>query len=381
MMAAVRTSLVFAFVALVAMSGCTTRLTVSESELERFPLADDLPGEPARAGLRYWARPFEPIRSHGAYVSVVQREGQYELWRGSLIFGITNTQGRLGKPYHKAAPEEKVGVVSRGPDLRSLGVAEPRFDARLVNDLFAPDEPDMLAPDRGFTRTYMRWFPDIGYVFYCCITRGYAPGARPLYPAFMTSPTGEKGSWTYLGKMRGEPLVESAKRVIWSDGGSLHRLRLGRWRAYLNGFGQVGAAVESDALDGEWQFVRDRAGEIMELLPDFPKSPGRGGCWINVLQVGKAEWHLWLTDTWPAQSIWHYSSRDGLDWKPYGRQPEITRLAVGGHAIKCLRTYLDRERKEIVGMLSVRGSIDDGPEGWVLHLSRLPIGLQPTGAD
>ena len=78
-----------------ALSGCTARLTVSDSQLERFPLAAKLPGKPARSGLRHWARPFEAIRSHGAYVSVVQREGQYELWRGSLMFGATNSQGRL----------------------------------------------------------------------------------------------------------------------------------------------------------------------------------------------------------------------------------------------------------------------------------------------
>jgi hypothetical protein len=360
-----------------ALAGCTARLTVSDSQLERFPLAAKLPGKPARSGQRHWARPFEAIRSHGAYVSVVRREGQYELWRGSLMFGATNSHGRLGKPYHKAAPEEKVAAVSRGPNMQALGKLDPRFDASLVDDVFSPDNPDELAWDRGFTRTSMQWFPELGYVFYCCVTRGYAPGANPLYPAFFTSPTGAPGTWTYRGKMKGEPLAEAAKRVIWSDGGSLHRLSGGRWRAYLNGFGQVGTAVESDALDGEWTFVRDAKGAIRELLPDFPKGPHRGGCWIHVLQVGAAEWHLWLTDTWPAQSIWHYSSDDGLEWRPYGQQPELTRRAVGGRAIKCLRTYFDSERNEIVGMLSVRGSIDDGPEGWVLHLSHMDTGLQP----
>ncbi|MCJ8329802.1 MAG: hypothetical protein HRT89_09575 [Lentisphaeria bacterium] len=358
---------------------CTTppQLTVSEKELKRFPLELELPGNPARSGLRYWAKPFKPIPAYGAYVSVIYRDNQYELWRGSLVLGNTHTKGKLGKLYHTATPKQKVNIVSRGPTMQTLGNDEPRFNASLVDDLFLPNKPDELAPGRGFTRTCMTWFKDIGYVFYCCTTRGYSPGQVSLYPAFFTSKTGKLGTWTYQGKMKGEPLEIAKKKVVWSDGGSLHRLADGRWRAYLNGFGQVATAVEAKSITGKWSFIRNAKGEIKELLPDFPKTAKRGGCWIHVLQVHEKEWHLWLSDTWPAQSIWHYSSTDGLSWKPYGKQPEITRIAVGGRAIKCFRTYLHPNGKEIVGMLSVRGRIGSGPEGWVLHLSKIPTGLQP----
>jgi hypothetical protein len=37
-----------------------------------------------------------------------------------------------------------------------------------------------------------------------------------------------------------------------------------------------------------------------------------------------------------------------MSWRQYGRQPEITRAAFGGHGIKCLRAYLDPGGKQIV---------------------------------
>jgi hypothetical protein len=353
----------------------SAELTVTAKELERLPILEDIPGDLPTSGLRYWQAPFKSIGVNGAYVTTIIRDGQYELWRGSLTFRGTNTQGRLAPNYTKATPEEKVGMVNRGPDLLNLGPGEPRFDSSQINDVFSPNQPDVLSPERGFTRTAMSWFPDIGYVFYCCVTRGYSPGQVPLLPAFYVSKTGEHGTWKYLGTMNGEPAQEAAERVIWCDGGSIHRLDDGRWRAYLNGFGQVAAAVESKGLEKDWRFLKDKEGNIRELLPGFPRTPGSGGCWIHVLQTGKTEWHMWLTDRWPPQSIWHFSSTDGLQWKPYGRQPEITRLAVGGHGFKCMRTHV--EGNEIVGLLSVWGSIAGRPDSWVLHTSRMPLGLQP----
>lgn len=358
----------------------SAELTVSQEELQKYPLMDKIPGNPPKSGRRYWTEPFTPLASNGAYVSVIVRNQQFELWRGSLVTKQSDTQGRLNHLYQKAQVDERVCIVSRGPDIRSLGKGEPRFDATLINDVSPPDQPGELSTNRGFTRTYMTWFPDIGYVFYCCVTHGYSPGAVPMLPAIMVSKTGEAGSWKYLGKMKGEPLAEAKERVVWCDGGSIHRLDSGRWRAYLNGYGQVTTAVESDRLEGPWQFIRDDKGKIRELLPDFPKDPSYGqGIWTNVLRTGKSEWHLWLTDTWPAQAVWHFSSSNGLDWQLYGQQPEITRLTIGGHGIKCLRTYLDPNSKEIVGLLSVWGQATaDTPAGWVLHANRMPLGLKPA---
>ncbi len=352
-------------------------LTVTDEELKRFPLVRDLAGDAHPSGLRYWTDSFSPVKANGAYVSVIHREDEYELWRGSLVYKGLPTQGRLAPHYQSAKVDERVCIVSRGPTLNSLGKGEVRFDATLIDDVHLPKEPGKPSNDKGFTRTSMNWFPGIGYVFYCCVTHGYSPGAVPLLPAIMVSETGEAGTWKYLGKMKGEPAEEASKRVIWSDGGSIHLLDNGTWRAYLNGYGQVATAVESKKLDGEWKFLRDGSGKIRELLPGFPKGAGGNGVWLHVLRVADKEWHLWLTDTWPAQSIWHFSSKDGLTWKPYGLQPEITRIHVGGHGIKCMRTFLDPTGEEIVGLLSVWGKFEDRPNGWVLHTSRMPIGLQP----
>jgi len=356
-------------------------LTVSEEELKQFPLKSDLPGDPPESGVRYWSHPFKSIGIYGAYVTVIQREGALELWRGSILHKGTNTEGRLTPNYYTATPSEKVCMVSRGPNLDSLGNGEPRFSSAMINDVFLRDTPAKLSPERGFSRTHMAWIPGSGYVFYCCVTRGYRPGQEPLSPALFTSPSGARDSWTYRGKMRGEPLSEAAKRTVWSDGGSIHHLDDGRWRAYINGYGRAASAIESEALTGEWTFLRDSSGAIRELLPDLPQGKHGSGVWIHVLRVAAHEWHLWLTDSWPPQAIWHFSSTDGLDWKPYGLQPEITRLSVGGHGIKCMRTYLDTDTHEIVGLLSVWTALDDRSPNWVLHRTRMPTGLQPTAQD
>ena len=365
----------------VMLDAAQPELTVSAEELKQFPLKQDLPGDPPESGVRYWSHPFKSLDVYGAYVTVVQRKGQQELWRASIRQKRANTQGRLTPHYHTAAPEERVCIVSRGPDITALGNGEIRFNSSMIDDVFSPDDPAQLSPDRGFSRTHMAYVQNVGYVFYCCVTRGYSPGAVPLLPALFVSPDGKAGNWAYLGKMKGEPLKEAEKRVIWCDGGSIHRLDDGRWRAYLNGYGQVAAAVEADRLDGDWAFVRNGGGHIRELLPDFPRSEGAFGAWIHVLRVGAKEWHLWLTDSWPPQAIWHFSSRNGLDWKPYGRQPELTRIAVGGHGIKCMRTYLDPETNEIVGLLSVWAPIHNAAPNWVLHLTRMRTGLQPRLPD
>ena len=332
---------------------------LSAEELKILPLKTDLPGKPPKSGLRYWAAPFESIGVGGAYVSVVIRDGKYELWH--------NTWGEIDVT-------DKQMVVNRGPDILHLGKAETVFDATMINDVFDPKDPAQLSAERGFTRPYVLYDGELGYILFSCNPPGYYPGSVPLLPALATSKTGEPGSWAYKGKIKGEPLDEAAKRTIWSDGGSLHRLDDGRWRIYLNGFGPVAAALESNTLDGPWAFVRDKAGAIRELLPDFPKGPNAGGCFPTVLRVAKDEWHFWLTDTWPPQSIWHFWSKDGLTWKLYGKQPEITRAAVGWHGIKCLRAYLDPAGKEIVGLLSVWGTNENGKPGWVLHVSRMPVG-------
>ena len=339
-------------------------------------LRQDVPGTPAESGLRYWQAPFRSIEACGSYVSVIVRDGTYELW--------SNTYAGDGMP----ASSNRV-VVRRGPAIDRLDAPEYRLDTSLATDVFTPGTPDTLAPSRLYTRPYMFYEKTIGYVLMACVPPTYSPGSVTMVPTLTVSPSGLPGTWTYKGKIRGDVADETAKRVVWCDGGSIHHLEDGRWRMYANGFGPVMAALEAATLDGPWRFLRDDKGNIREMLTDFFQRPDYGrGCFPTVLRVGKDEWHAWMSDTWPVQSIWHFCSRDGLNWHAYGQQPEITRHGVHNHAIKCLRAYLDPNGKEIVGLLSVQGQLGEagpavpGPAGseWVVHMSRMPVGLRDAGA-
>jgi hypothetical protein len=300
----------------------------------------------------------------GCYVEVIRRpEGgtnTLELWQNT--WGLT-------------AGESRGVIVSRGPALDRLAPPETVIEGTIIADVFDPKAPGTLAPGRGFTRTAMTHHADLGYVLLACACPDYLPGSVNLLPVLLVSKAGKAGDWAYLGALPGEPADELAKRGrIWCDGGSLVRLEGGRWRIYLNGYGTVLAALEASDLKGPWRFVRDPDGTIRELLPEFPKGPSAGGCFPTVLRTAPDSWHAWITDTWPPQAIWHFRSKDGLAWSLAGDQPEITRAAVGQRPIKCLRTYVDPERNEIVGLLSVwMARADAGRKGWILHELRRPV--------
>ena len=346
--------------------GCARFERPDAADLERLPLAAELLGSPPRSGVRYWKTPFRRLPCTGAYVSMVirERDGRhdFELW--------TNTWGDPGAA-------ERTIVVRRGPSLEQLGESVPVCNGTLINDVPDPKQPDRLAPTRGFTRPFVAFYPDIGYVLLACVCPDYRPGSVPLLPVLCRSETGEPGTWAYGGKLKGDVADAAAQRTIWSDGGSLVRLDDGRWRIYLNGFGPVVAALESDTLDGPWRFLRDEKGDLREILPCFPKGPKCNGIFPTVLRVARDEWHLWIVDTWAPQCIFHYGSRDGLAWRPYGEQPEITRAAVNGLGIKCLRAYVAPDGKHIVGLLSVWRKQPDGRKAWTLHWSTLPVGPPP----
>jgi len=330
-----------------------------------FPVATNLPGDPPQGGVRYWKGPFVRMAADGCYVSaIVSTNGgkrQWELWQ--------NTWGDGG------APDRKI-VVRRGPSLDELGPEETVCDGTVIDDVPPKGSTNSLAPGRGFTRPFVLQDAEFGRVVMACVCPDYLPGSVLLMPAILTCSADGRGL-VYHGMIRGEPREETAGRIVWSDGGSLFRLPNGKWRMYLNGFGQVMTAVESDNLDGEWRFVRDREGRPVEMLGEFPKDRDRGGCFPTVLRVSEKEWHAWITDTWPPQSIWHFWSGDGLEWRMYGRQPEITRTAVSNRAIKCLRAFCDPDSGEIVGLLSVWVQGMDGAMRWGLHSARMPAGPPP----
>lgn len=310
---------------------------------------------PAKPADSRWSVPFTLTSGRGAYVSVIIRGGQYELWQNSWDENDIAKRGL---------------TVRRGSDLNNLGPEETVFDSSVIQDVFSPDKPGELSPKRGMTRPYMYYDPENGYVLLSCVCPGYT---APLVPALFVSKTGAAGTWAYRGKLTGDPAEELAKKKIWSDGGTLLRLADGRWRIYLNGYGQKLAALESATLDGPWRFLRAADGSIRELLAGKD-----GGPFPTILRVQENEWHLWLSDRWPPEAIWHFCSPDGLDWRPYGAQPEITRAVVGGAGIKCLRAYLEPQDGTIRGLLSVWDEAGKAGAGWYLHTATMPTGLPPT---
>ena len=308
--------------------------------------------------LRYWAQPFRATGLEGAYVSVIVRNDQLEFWRGVGEAGPASVR-RLG--------------VRRGNALAHLGQPEVVLDSTSINDLFSGHGSNRLSIYRQFTRSSVGYFEGVGYVHLASVIRRYQPGRESLSPALFSSPSGVAGDWRYLGKLTGEPTDFAATHYVWSDGGSLLRRADGGWRIYLNGYGVRLAALEADALRGPWRFLRRSDGRIRELASALTgRSPrGEGYAFPTVVQIGD-EWHAWLSDAWPTASIWHLWSRDGLDWRLYRDQPEITRAAVNGKPIKCLRVYSEPGGKYLVGLLSVwEGQADTGT--WMLYRSRLPL--------
>ncbi len=339
-----------------------------EKYLKQFPIKEEIPGNPSNNGLRYWSDsfmklPYTTYPSRGnSYVSFVQFPDRIELWSNDWGIGTNNTRSVF---------------VRKGESIETLGKGEIVIEKELIDDVFDINDKTMLAPNRGMTRTYVMHDEEVGYVLLCCVCPDYIPGSVPLLPAIFISKTGKKGDWKYLGKLQGEPeeeyikLLNEKHRYIWSDGGTIIRTDDGRWRIYLNGYGQTMAVLECDRLDGLWKFQRDSGGDIIEFLPHFTNLHSKEGIWLNVLRISENNWHVWLTDGWVPQAIWHYHSKDGLNWKPYGKQPEITRAAFGNMAFKCMRTYYDNEKEVIYGSLSIWDTTPDGGMGWMPYISTM----------
>jgi hypothetical protein len=325
-------------------------------DLEQMPLPAHIAGDPPASGLRYWSG-FAATGLVGSFSSVIRRDGRSEVW--------SSTWDEGGASAHQV-------IVRSGPSLDRLAAAMTMFDGRLVDDV--ADTSGAPAPERGITRASMHHDATNGYILLGCVCPDYLPGQVALLPALAISPDGAIGSWSYLGKLRGEPAAEAARSRIWSDGGSILPVS-GGWRAYLNGYGQALCVAESADLAGEWRFRRDPQGRIEELLPEFRRSTGRTGCFPTVLRVTPSEWHAWVCDGWPTQAIWHFWSTDGLTWQTYGQQPEITRTLVNGRPLKCLRVWV--EDGSIAGLLSVYMPTTDGDREWRLYVGHMPAGAPP----
>jgi len=338
-------------------------LPPGKETLEQMPYEEDLPGNLPESGIRYWDTDFKELDIvNSCYNAVRLVKGPDG---GTTIEMWSNTWDGPAMRNHRI-------LVRRGASLETLGAPADVCDSSIIDDVPDLKDPSKPSPNRGFTRfsTVIK-DNDGGDVVMACVCADYLPGTASLFPALLRSTAAGPGAFKYLGKIRGEPAEIHARKSVWSDGGSLVRLDGGRWRMYLNGFGPVLSAVESDSLEGDWKFLRDENGAIRELVSGYPRP---GGCFPTVLKVANDNWHLWITDKWPPQSIWHFWSKDGLLWKPYGQQPEITRKAFNRYPIKCVRAFLSEDGSEIIGLLSIR----DPSRGWILHQSRMSSGPPPA---
>ena len=320
---------------------------------------EGIPDTMAARGYRYWREDFRVTPLWGCYVSVTPREGRLEFWN-------CNKEGEFAL------------AVWRGPSLSRLGEPTTVFRAAQIDDVVHRQHPKVKWDKPRFDRCHVQHIPSVGYVAFICVNPEYKPGTVDLMPAIALSPEGSQGDGKYFGKLKGDPADIAAKQMIWSDGGTIFRLQNDRWRIYLNGYKTTLAALESDELGGPWKFLRDKGGQILELCPDYERLTARhGSCFPNLLRVGEREWHLWLSDQWEPENIWHFWSDDGLSWKPYGRQPEVTQKAAGDRGIKCVRTYFDPALGRIVGMLSVWEERGKDDYAWRLYESWMPAGPPP----
>ncbi|MFZ5484629.1 MAG: hypothetical protein ACOZB0_10405 [Pseudomonadota bacterium] len=313
--------------------------------------------------IQYWDPALADLRVYSSYPSVTFHEGRPTLWHTGHTW--TGPNGL----------DMDVDRFTRqtGPRLDALGA--PETLARLtdlIDDVFDPAQPDRLARQRSLSRAHVIHDPELGYVGLVSV---YPEFGVYLRPALITSKTGEPGTWRYLGQLPGDPAEAAARQVIYSDGGGLFRTKDQRWRLYLNGYAEGALSIlEADTLAGPWRPLRDATGAPrlikVEPGPDPILFP-------HLLRVSDSEWHLWLCNRWIPTEIWHYVSDNGLDFKPYGTQPEIVR-GPDQPGFKGLRAHVSADGTRIIGLLPIWDE-SVRPAEWRLYATSMPVGLAPTG--
>lgn len=316
--------------------------------------------ENTTTGFRYWA-PFQKTPIKYDYVAGSSRED------GIAYYLCCN---------HFKRPREETILITFPPGgERDRNKIRVLFSSKLVDDVMDPADPTKRASCIQMARTSMYHDKQVGFVCMNSLFAGQARDypKRTLVPALFSSRTGEPGTWKYHGKLKGDPAAyEKSMRKRWIGDGSIVRVADGRWRVYLSGYGVPVALAESASLDGPWKFIKDRSGKPLNVLPALPGG-GRKGCFPYVLKVSDKEYHLWISEKWPTGPVSHFSSADGLTFKPYGRQPELSVAAVGAKSMKGIRAFLGSDGKTIHGLVPFSTG-----SGWLLYQSKMPVGLQPA---
>ncbi len=294
-----------------------------------------------------WSEPFKKAENlYGSYSSCVVRNNNIEVWNNAkyqtLDGGITVFTGKEWDKFDKGK------------------VVAPN---RIINDLF--DKDNKPHPSRMFTRP-MVCFSKKDNMYYSIshVSKGYPPEKGRVYPAFLTSKTGEKGDWRYHGMLKGEIWDEfgPGKKNIWSSGlGFVINDNLSnkcdhenpvnnRFLFYTDDYSKGGALNLLYSNNGEkWFFARDKkTKKILDLRPAQIKKVN-----VNFPSVIKTEngFHCYLTEGWPPNGIWHLFSKDGLNWKVWNNstEPEIPRK----QHLKNMSLYYDSANKTVHGLLTV----------------------------
>ena len=276
------------------------------------------------------------------------------------------------KPGRAIVLHQALTATGRGP-------ATVAFTSDLLTDFPDWQRPGEVATQLNFSRLALYRYPKQGYVAIVSVFAGerYQPGKHPLLPVVFSSPDGSAGSWRCHGRLNGDPLVVEQQRRVWSDNGGVVPLADGRWRVYLNGYGATIAAAESDSLDGPWTFVRQSDGTLKNIGDAYKPvgaDPG-GAIFPFVTQVSAKEYHMWLSQGWPVRGVHHLVSTDGLNFRPHGPQPFLTREQVGT-SMKGVRAFLSADGTKLRAWIPLWKQ-----QRWQIHAADLPTGQQLTLPD
>ena len=163
-----------------------------------------------------------------------------------------------------------------------------------------------------FTRSTVSYHPGFGYILLACVASAYQPGKQALQPALFVSSEGTVGTWQYLGKLSGEPVLFANEHYVWSDCGSIFCMADGSWRIYLNGYSVTLGLLMSETITGPWRFLRSDTEPIKELataLVQTRKKDQPGYAFPTVVRVNENEWHAWFSQVGQASTSGIYGLR------------------------------------------------------------------------
>ena len=318
-------------------------------------------GKPHPIEAKHWDSPFRPGTSTivGSYTTVI-RLGPEKF----VAFNNTMAPG----------PEDGL-LMWEGKSPTKFKLVGVVLEHQKINDLL--DKKGAAHPKRRFTRPFMDWHPEKGFVGIIHVCRGYPPPDARVYPALISSPTGKPGDWTYHGRLKGEIWDEFGDKgkARWGNGGGFFyqpdapekpdgKNPLNNQYVFFSdqyaGPGSLAILYSSDGK--RWQFYRrdgDPGAPIVNLIKVVAGKPMIFPC---VTRMGQQGWTLFLSEKWPPIAIWRLWSPDGLSWKLFGDQPEIVKPK--DLMIKNVTAWYDPLKATLHGYLSVWSKQPDGTHNY-----------------